>query len=66
MICPKVAAANAQTGGVTYEDGFALLVVHGTLHLLGGDHEADEEAERMEARERVLLLAHWSDTWTGR
>ncbi len=32
------------------------LVVHGTLHLLGYDHETDEaEAERMEALERRIL-----------
>ena len=30
-------------------------LVHGTLHLLGYDHEADDEAERMEAREIELL-----------
>ena len=33
------------------------LVVHGTLHLLGYDHESDDEAERMEAREVELLAA---------
>jgi len=31
------------------------LVVHGTLHLLGYDHEDDSEAERMEALERRIL-----------
>jgi probable rRNA maturation factor len=32
------------------------LVVHGTLHLLGYDHEADDAAaERMEALERRIL-----------
>jgi probable rRNA maturation factor len=32
------------------------LIVHGVLHLLGYDHEADAEAEAMEARERAILL----------
>jgi probable rRNA maturation factor len=41
VICPAVAARNA--------------VDHGVLHLLGMDHEADEEAERMERREQQLL-----------
>ena len=37
-------------------DHLAHLVVHGTLHLLGYDHETgDEDAERMEARERRIL-----------
>jgi probable rRNA maturation factor len=31
------------------------LVVHGTLHLLGYDHENDADAERMEALERRIL-----------
>ncbi|UYN95451.1 MAG: rRNA maturation RNase YbeY [Enhydrobacter sp.] len=31
------------------------LVVHGTLHLLGYDHEENGEAERMEALERRIL-----------
>lgn len=31
------------------------LIVHGFLHLLGYDHETDEEAEAMEAMERRVL-----------
>jgi probable rRNA maturation factor len=31
-------------------------VVHGFLHLLGFDHETDEEAEEMESLERSVLL----------
>ena len=31
------------------------LVAHGVLHLLGYDHEGDEEAEAMEALERQIL-----------
>lgn len=31
------------------------LVVHGTLHLVGHDHENDAEAERMETLERRVL-----------
>jgi probable rRNA maturation factor len=33
----------------------AHLAVHGTLHLLGFDHESDEDAEVMEHRERRIL-----------
>jgi probable rRNA maturation factor len=37
-------------------DHIAHLVVHGTLHLLGYDHEtSDADAERMEALERRVL-----------
>lgn len=31
------------------------LIVHGTLHLLGYDHETDTDAETMEAREIEIL-----------
>ena len=31
------------------------LTIHGTLHLLGHDHEADEEAEAMESLEIAIL-----------
>lgn len=36
-------------------DHLAHLVVHGTLHLLGHDHEQAAEAEAMEALERRIL-----------
>ena len=55
MVCPVVAARNAVDHGVTFDEEVALLVVHGVLHLLGMDHEADAEAERMERREQQLL-----------
>jgi probable rRNA maturation factor len=55
VICPSVAARNAPEHAGTYDDEIALLVVHGVLHLLGMDHEEDEEAEAMEQRERELL-----------
>jgi probable rRNA maturation factor len=55
VICPVVAARNAAEHEVSVDDEIALLVVHGLLHLLGMDHEADAEAERMEALERQLL-----------
>jgi probable rRNA maturation factor len=39
----------------TPADHVVHLVVHGTLHLVGYDHEDDAEAERMEALERRVL-----------
>lgn len=40
-------------GGFLYY--LALLVVHGLLHLLGYDHESDEDAEVMEELEKQVL-----------
>ncbi len=59
VICPAVAAHNAVEHGVTFDDEIALLVVHGILHLLGMDHEVDDEAERMEQREQQLLARYY-------
>ena len=55
VVCPSVAARNAQEHNVSLDDEVALLVVHGLLHLLGMDHGEDHEAETMEGRERELL-----------
>ena len=52
VVCPAVARRNAPGHAGTYGDEMALLVVHGILHLLGMDHEDDQEAEAMERRER--------------
>ena len=59
VICPSVAARNALEHECSFEDEVALLIVHGVLHLRGWDHMVDEEAERMEARERELLARHY-------
>jgi probable rRNA maturation factor len=46
----------AKSQGKTAADHLAHLVVHGTLHLMGYDHEISEaDAERMEALERRIL-----------
>jgi probable rRNA maturation factor len=45
----------AQAERKSFAHHAAHLVVHGVLHLFGDDHETDEEAERMEAREIEIL-----------
>jgi probable rRNA maturation factor len=50
-----VCAAEAQAQGKTLGDHLSHLTVHGVLHLLGRDHEAEAEAETMEAEERSIL-----------
>jgi len=55
VICPSVAAANAEASGRSFQDEMALLVVHGALHLLGYDHVEDCDAEKMQGREQEML-----------
>jgi probable rRNA maturation factor len=45
----------AQAEGKALGDHLGHLLVHGTLHLLGYDHEEDRAADEMEAREVELL-----------
>jgi len=40
---------------VAFRDHARHLIVHGLLHLVGHDHEADDEAERMERLETQIL-----------
>jgi probable rRNA maturation factor len=48
-------AREAEASGVPLADHYRHLVAHGFLHLIGYDHETDEEAERMEALETRIL-----------
>jgi len=50
-----VCAAEAEAQGKPLRDHLMHLTVHGVLHLLGYDHEADAEAEEMEGVERAIL-----------
>jgi probable rRNA maturation factor len=48
-------ADEAEAAGVPLADHYRHLVTHGFLHLIGYDHQTDEEAERMEALEQRIL-----------
>lgn len=48
-------AREAQDAGITLADHLTHLVVHGTLHLLGFDHEDDADADMMEKKETEIL-----------
>ena len=50
-VCEREAAEK----GVSIDEHATHLVVHGTLHLLGYDHEADSDATDMERREADAL-----------
>jgi probable rRNA maturation factor len=53
----ETTAAEATESGKPLADHFSHLVVHGVLHLLGYDHQDEDEAEEMEALETSLLAA---------
>jgi probable rRNA maturation factor len=54
-IAYETLAREAAESGKTASDHLAHLVVHGFLHLVGYDHQIDDEAERMERLERDIL-----------
>jgi probable rRNA maturation factor len=56
VLCGPVVEQEARDAGKTLQAHYAHLLVHGTLHAQGWDHETGEEdAEAMEAREIEIL-----------
>jgi probable rRNA maturation factor len=48
-------AIEARAAGRSLRDHLAHMLAHGTLHLLGFDHENENDAEEMESLERRIL-----------
>ena len=57
VLCAPVLEREAADAGVTLQAHCAHLLVHGALHAQGFDHEDDDAAAAMEARESALLAA---------
>lgn len=55
VLAYRTVAEEAEADGTGLPERLSHLIVHGTLHLLGHDHGADAEAERMESLERAAL-----------
>jgi len=55
VICPQLLRREARAQGKTMRAHWTHLVIHGTLHLVGYDHQRPAEARRMERRETRLL-----------
>ena len=55
VVCAPVAAREAREHSKRLDAHWAHLVIHGTLHLLGYDHEEPGSAQKMEAIEREIL-----------
>jgi probable rRNA maturation factor len=57
VLCAPVVRREAREQGKRLADHWAHLLVHGSLHLLGHDHEREIDAQRMERRERRVLAS---------
>ena len=57
VLCAPVVEREARGQRITLEEHYAHLLVHGTLHAQGWEHERQREAEAMEARETELLAS---------
>ena len=67
VLCAPVVAREARAQRKTHKAHYAHLVIHGMLHLQGYDHERDDEAARMEAREiRLLRELGYDDPYAER
>ena len=56
VLCAPVVAKEAKDNKKTLRDHYAHLLVHGTLHAQGYDHETSTaDADAMEAREVIIL-----------
>lgn len=57
VICPEIAQRNAERIGHSLSEELGVLVVHGTLHLLGYDHQGPKDKEAMERRQQEILTS---------
>ncbi len=55
VLCAPVVALEAQEQNKTLEAHYAHLLIHGTLHAQGWDHDEDEDAQVMELRESDIM-----------
>lgn len=58
VVCASVVCSEARQQSKPAASHWAHMIVHGTLHLLGYDHETDAEALEMEGLERQILTTH--------
>jgi probable rRNA maturation factor len=55
VICPQVAQVNATQMGHSLDAEVDALLVHGSLHLLGYDHQEAEDKVQMDTRVKEVL-----------
>jgi probable rRNA maturation factor len=57
VVSLETAERQARRGRRSLDDEVLRLLIHGVLHLLGHDHERDDEARAMQAEERRIARA---------
>jgi probable rRNA maturation factor len=57
VVCAPLVAEEARAQNKSLQSHWAHLVIHGALHLLGHDHQGEQEAVEMEALEAELLAS---------
>jgi probable rRNA maturation factor len=60
VVCPQVAAAQAEVASHPAINEILLLTTHGVLHLLGFDHAEPEEEKEMFGLQREILEAFYA------
>jgi probable rRNA maturation factor len=55
VVCAPVVRREAEEQGKEAQAHWAHLIIHGTLHLLGYDHQSQQQADEMEAIETGIL-----------
>jgi probable rRNA maturation factor len=66
VLCAPVVEREAREAGKSLEAHYAHLLVHGTLHAQGYDHEKARHAKVMERRETEILAAlGFADPYAG-
>ncbi|GAA5105936.1 rRNA maturation RNase YbeY [Bartonella jaculi] len=55
IIARETVVLEAEKEGKSFQDHLTHMIVHGVLHLLGYNHETDDEAYHMEKLEREIL-----------
>jgi probable rRNA maturation factor len=55
VICAPLVESEAVEQGKTLQSHWAHLTIHGIFHLLGHDHQNDEEAQEMEVLESQVM-----------
>ena len=57
VICPEIAQTNAEKLGHSLVEEIDTLLVHGTLHLLGYDHQGTHDKQTMDKRLAEILAS---------